>query len=1195
MSTPIVSVIIPVYNVMPWLTECVQSVLDQTIGASAVEIVAVDDGSTDGSGPELDRLAAQAANLRVTHLPGNSGGPGLPCNIGVAQATGRYLFFLGGDDYLGTEALARMVAMAERAGSDIVLGRTAPVPGYGTRSHQRIWTRNRPRADLFTTRVYDSLGQIKLFRRDFFTGLNRPFEVGRRLASDQPVVAYAYLHADVISIVADYDCYYIRDRRDGTNATARPDDPVEFIAHVDGICRMLADHIPPGRDRDHLVERHVRNEVLKWAVGRCWDDPDTDRPALLTAAGDFLRDWLTPGVVDELTPLYRVMADRVLAADEARLTRVIRFQQSDAPRRAIVEGDRVYVDLPLFGDPEAGVPDRYYDVTERLTVRHRVDGCEWRGSRVTLTGAAWTPQLPGEPHRTYLVLRERDTGAEHRIPARPGEAIGHGDEPDGAAFRVECDLSTAADGGPLPDGRWDLLVAVEFAGGTRDHRIGAVHGDGYDLATSRRVVDLPGRDPALVTAHTTRFGNLTLRLESRPGASRRTALLTESIRAGSRLRLKVRAGLADWPTPLTAALCLRRGTDVRRVPARSQATVDGLDVTGTLAWPGTGWLRAAWTVVLRLDWPGGGMDLPVASPRGRTAGFPARPPLRRILRRIAGAARRAVATTATPVAVTRAETRPGGRGTVVMLVDNAVVSDSRVQKTARSAAENGWDVTLLGRSPDKRPRTWRIGGARVRLIPMRSPLRLRPAQFRKDWLHRPLAYPAGRTSAWRVQKAKARRADLDTRLAAWRVRTAPDGPGPLDRLTLLGWRFASASAKLSRRWVALRERQTTAAKRDAGRGDLRGRAAYARLWGRFGGARAWRHLDPSLWDYELAFGPVVDALRPDIVHANDFRMLGVGARAVLRARAAGRPTRLVWDAHEYLPGIKPWRDDPRWLPAMTAHETEHARYADAVVTVSDELASLLRRRHGLTRTPAVVLNAPDVDAAPPAGARPDLRASCGLGPDTPLVVYSGSAAPQRGLDVMIEGLPALPGVHVALVVNRPESPYVAGLLATAADLGVASRVHVLPYVPHENVVDFLSAADAGVIPIHHWPNHEIALITKYFEYAHAGLPIVVSDVRAMADTTLRTGIGEVFVAGDADDYVRALKSVLADPGRYRRAYDPALLEQWTWRRQAAILDEVYRRLSPAPAAPQTDPRRPHRPDPANRTEPGDRTSRSTVT
>ncbi|RQW94771.1 glycosyltransferase, partial [Micromonospora globispora] len=177
--------------------------------------------------------------------------------------------------------------------------------------------------------------------------------------------------------------------------------------------------------------------------------------------------------------------------------------------------------------------------------------------------------------------------------------------------------------------------------------------------------------------------------------------------------------------------------------------------------------------------------------------------------------------------------------------------------------------------------------------------------------------------------------------------------------------------------------------------------------------------------------------------------------------------------------------------------------------------------------------------------------------------------PQRGLDTLVDALPRLPGVHVALVVN-PALRYVEQLAARAARLGVADRLHVLPYVPHWQVVPFLAGADVGVIPIHRWPNHEIALITKFFEYSHARLPLVVSDVRTMAATVRETGQGEVFRAGDVDDFVRAVTTVLGDPARYLAAYDrPGLLPGWTWRAQAEVLDGVYRRLLPGTGQPAT--------------------------
>ncbi|MEW2384544.1 glycosyltransferase family 4 protein [Micromonospora sp. NPDC047707] len=502
-----------------------------------------------------------------------------------------------------------------------------------------------------------------------------------------------------------------------------------------------------------------------------------------------------------------------------------------------------------------------------------------------------------------------------------------------------------------------------------------------------------------------------------------------------------------------------------------------------------------------------------------------------------------------------------------MLVDNGVNGDSRVQKAARSAAEAGWEVVLLGRSPVTEERTWQLGRAQVRLLSMPAPLARRRHEFRRAWLRWPLAYPPNGVAAHRQQSVKAWRADLAVRAAQLAV-AAPGTPRLTLRRRLL--RAEQGLAKLSATWVSGRYWMLTQART---RRKFRNPwdRAYTLFWESVKGDGAWRRLEPGLWDYELAYGPVIDELAPDLIHANDFRMLGVAARAKIRARARGREINVVWDAHEFLPGLKPWQDNARWLPAHMAHEREYAPYADAVVTVSDGLAELLQREHRLAETPDVVLNAPaagseDLD---PDAAAPDLRARCGVGPDVPLLVYSGAAARQRGLDIMVDALPRLPGVHVALVVNKPDGPYVSGVLARARKLGVADRVHALPYVAHWQVVPFLAGADAGVIPIHHWPNHEIALITKFFEYSHARLPMIVSDVKTMAGTVRSTGQGEVFRAEDVADFVRAVTAVLADPERYRAAYDrPGLLQSWTWEAQAEVLDSVYRRLLPGrPPAP----------------------------
>lgn len=498
-----------------------------------------------------------------------------------------------------------------------------------------------------------------------------------------------------------------------------------------------------------------------------------------------------------------------------------------------------------------------------------------------------------------------------------------------------------------------------------------------------------------------------------------------------------------------------------------------------------------------------------------------------------------------------------------MLVDNNVVPDSRVQKQARSAAAAGWDVTLLGQHRPGTPRRWRIGDAKVRLIEVDKALNRRHDARRSGRIRSPLVYPRPGQAAFRAKLIEAKTAELRVDRAAM----ALDQSSGLQR-TLRAARLSGQRAILAvqRRWTALRVSRTKEllARRKAMDAPLD--RLTTRAWTKLLGVRSWRVLDPSLWAWELAYGPAIDKLKPDIIHANDFKMLAVGARAVLRARATGRDVKLVWDVHEFLPGIRPWNSHPRWHVAQMALEREFAGFPDAVVTVSDELADLLVEEHGLAKRPVVVANSPQVAAdLDPELPRdwPSVRRACGLSSTQPLLVYSGAISPSRGLLTAVEALPRLPGAHLALVIapEKHRHEHVLELLARARELDVADRVHLLPYVPVEQIVPFLSAADVGLIPILHYPNHEISLITKFYEYSHARLPIVVSDVKAMSAMVRQTGQGEVFVAEDVASFANAVRAVLADPDRYRGAYDtPGLLDGWTWDSSAQRLDAVYQDL-----------------------------------
>lgn len=96
MEEPLISVIVPIYNIIDYLPRCVRSITAQTY--RSLEILLVDDGSTDGTSELCDSLAAEDERIRVFHK--ENGGSSSARNLGIAQAKGQYLGFVDSDDYI---------------------------------------------------------------------------------------------------------------------------------------------------------------------------------------------------------------------------------------------------------------------------------------------------------------------------------------------------------------------------------------------------------------------------------------------------------------------------------------------------------------------------------------------------------------------------------------------------------------------------------------------------------------------------------------------------------------------------------------------------------------------------------------------------------------------------------------------------------------------------------------------------------------------------------------------------------------------------------------------------------------------------------------------------------------------------------------------------------------------------------------
>lgn len=113
---PLVSIVVPVYNVEKYLQRCVNSLTGQTL--HEIEIILVDDGSTDASGEIVETCAASDSRIRTLHKP--NGGLASARNAGIAVAQGEYIAFIDSDDWVDPTMMERLYRQAVLDGSDVV-------------------------------------------------------------------------------------------------------------------------------------------------------------------------------------------------------------------------------------------------------------------------------------------------------------------------------------------------------------------------------------------------------------------------------------------------------------------------------------------------------------------------------------------------------------------------------------------------------------------------------------------------------------------------------------------------------------------------------------------------------------------------------------------------------------------------------------------------------------------------------------------------------------------------------------------------------------------------------------------------------------------------------------------------------------------------------------------------------------------
>ena len=220
---PLISVIVPVYNVEKYLCRCVDSLLEQTY--RELEILLVNDGSTDHCGTICDEYAQKDARVRVIHKP--NGGLADARNAALDVAQGRYFTFVDSDDWVSPDYVGNLYRALKKADADFSIScfveifekdPTTPEPSHELKGFEVLSREECLKRMLYQDGI-DVTTPTKLYKRELFDGLRYP--VGK--LHEDILIAYQILsRAEKVARIENLDYYYFQRADSIMNAEFNP-------------------------------------------------------------------------------------------------------------------------------------------------------------------------------------------------------------------------------------------------------------------------------------------------------------------------------------------------------------------------------------------------------------------------------------------------------------------------------------------------------------------------------------------------------------------------------------------------------------------------------------------------------------------------------------------------------------------------------------------------------------------------------------------------------------------------------------------------------------------------------------------------------------------------------------------------------------------------------------------------------------
>ena len=260
----LISVIIPVYNVEEYLNQCVESVLAQTY--KNYEIILVDDGSVDASPKICDEYAKQFENISVFHK--ENGGASSARNVGIKNASGKYIFFLDSDDWIENNTFELLINSAVSEKADLVFCEAQAVDDNGNEFSSNNYGYD---SEYPTQNAFDTMQQMiekkefhvaiwmLLLERDIFINNNLEFCEG--IMYEDMIISYQFYCLAELAAHVNKKLYYRRYHPNSVMTSAKTERNYYSAATVYREVAKFRKTLPENKQSPNHLNRCAYNAI----------------------------------------------------------------------------------------------------------------------------------------------------------------------------------------------------------------------------------------------------------------------------------------------------------------------------------------------------------------------------------------------------------------------------------------------------------------------------------------------------------------------------------------------------------------------------------------------------------------------------------------------------------------------------------------------------------------------------------------------------------------------------------------------------------------------------------------------------------------------------------------------------------------------------------------------------------------------